>query len=384
MKSKQREIKLMQGNEACVEGALYAGMRFFGGYPITPSTEIAEISSQKLPALGGKFIQMEDEIGGIASVIGASVAGLKAMTATSGPGFSLKQENLGYACMAEIPIVVVNVQRSGPSQGLPTAPSQGDVMQSRWGTHGDHPIIVLYPASVYESFTETVRAFNLAEKYRTPVILLSDEVIAHMRERIEIPLPGELEVVERKKPDMGPEDYLPFDISKRGEVAPLAPFGSGYRYHITGLFHDQTGFPSNSTENAERMATHLKEKISLNYEDIVQVEMTDVDDCEILIIAYGAMARSSESAAKYLREDKHKVGIFRPKTIWPFPERELLELTEKVHKIFVVELNDGQIVREVERIVKDKAKVYFYGKANGEVISPYDIYNEVSEVLENE
>lgn len=384
MKSKEREIKLMQGNEACVAGALYAGMRFFGGYPITPSTEIAEISSQKLPALGGKFIQMEDEIGGIASAIGASVAGLKSMTATSGPGFSLKQENLGYACMAEIPLVIVNVQRSGPSQGLPTAPSQGDVMQARWGTHGDHPIIVLYPASVYESFTETVRAFNLAEKYRTPVILLSDEVIAHMRERIEIPNPGELEVVERKKPEVGPDEYLPFDISTPGQVAPLAAFGTGYRYHITGLFHDQTGFPSNSTENAEKMARHLQEKISLNYDDIVEVEMTDVEDCEILIVAYGAMARSSESAAKYLREDNHKVGLFRPKTIWPFPERELLELTKKVNKIFVVELNNGQIVREVERIVKDSAKVYFYGKANGEVISPYDIYNEVSEVLENE
>ncbi len=381
---KNKQFRLMQGNEACIEGALYAGMKFFGGYPITPSTELAELSAERLPAIGGKFIQMEDEIAGIASAIGASVAGLKAMTATSGPGFSLKQENLGYACMAEIPIVVVNVQRSGPSQGLPTAPAQGDVMQTRWGTHGDHPIIVLYPASVYESFTETVRAFNLAEKYRTPVILLSDEVIAHMREKIQIPEKGELEVIDRKVTSKSSADYMPFEISGEGEVAPLVPFGTGYRYHITGLFHDQTGFPSNSTENADIMVKHLRDKIELNYEDIVKVEINDAEDAEILLVVYGATARSAESACKYLREDGHKVGVFRPRTIWPFPERELAELVKKVHKIFVIELNNGQIVREVERIAKSDAEVFFYGKANGEIITPYDIYNEVSEVLENE
>ncbi len=379
-----RKAKLMQGNEACVEGAIYAGMKFFGGYPITPSTEIAEISAMKLPTVGGKFIQMEDEIAGIAAAIGGSIAGLKSMTATSGPGFSLKQENLGYACIAEIPLVVVNIQRGGPSTGLPTAPSQGDVMQSRWGTHGDHSIIVLSPSSVYETFTETVRAFNLAEKYRTPVILLSDEIVGHMREKIELPLPGELEVFERPIPTCEKDNYLPYDIQTPGKVAPLAPFGSGYHYHITGLFHDETGFPSNSTENAQRMIDHMANKIDMNYDDIVEIEMTDIEDAEIVILCYGSSARSATSAARYLREDGRKVGIFRPKTIWPFPERELLEVVKTVDKIFVVELNLGQIVKEVERIVKSSAEVYFHGKANGEVITPYDIYNEVSEVLENE
>lgn len=381
---KSRNVKLMQGNEACVEGALYAGMRFFGGYPITPSTEIAEISSQKLPEVGGKFIQMEDEIAGIAAAIGGSIAGLKSMTATSGPGFSLKQENLGYACIAEIPLVVVDVQRGGPSTGLPTAPSQADVMQARWGTHGDHSIIVLSPSSVYETFTETVRAFNLAEKYRTPVILLSDEIVGHMREKIELPEPGELEVIERPLPTGDKASYKPYELLGNGKVAPLAPFGSGYHYHITGLFHDETGFPSNSTENAQKMIDHMYNKIALNYDDIVEVEISDTEDAEILLVSYGSTARSAKSAAKYLRDDGRKVGIFRPKTIWPFPERELLELSKKIKKIFVVELNLGQLVLEVERIAKRNSEVYFYGKANGDVITPYDIYNEISEVLENE
>lgn len=377
-----KSVKLMQGNEACVEGALYAGMKFFGGYPITPSTEIAELSAQKLPKIGGKFIQMEDELAGIAAAIGGSIAGLKSMTATSGPGFSLKQENLGYACMAEIPLVLVNVQRGGPSTGLPTAPSQADVMQARWGTHGDHSIICLSPSSVYETFTETVRAFNLAEKYRTPVILLSDEVVAHMREKIEIPAPGEIEVVDRLKPEESPEDYLPYSAKNPGQVAPMAAFGTGYHYHITGLFHDETGFPSNSNANAQMMIEHMTNKIEMNYEDIVELEMTNTEDAEIVLISYGSTARSAASAVKYLRDDGHKVGLFRPKTIWPFPNRELEELSKRVKAFVVVELNLGQLVLEVERLVKGQAPVHFYGKANGEVLTPYDIYNEVSEIIE--
>ncbi len=377
----KRLTKLMQGNEACVEGALYAGFRFFAGYPITPSTEIAEISSVKLPKVGGKFIQMEDEIAGIAATIGASIAGLKSMTATSGPGFSLKQENLGYACIAEIPLVVVNVQRGGPSTGLPTAPAQGDLMQARWGTHGDHSIIVLSPSSVYETFTETVRAFNLSEKYRTPVILLSDEVVAHLREKIEIPYEGELEVINRPTPNCSPKDYLPYKIPEAGKVTPLAPFGTGYSYNITGLFHDEIGFPSNSTENAQKYIEHMTNKIKLNYDEIVKSESINTIDADTLIVSFGSTSRSVRSAINFLREDGYRVGMFRPITVCPFPHRELEELSKKVKNIFVVEMNLGQMLLEVERIVKGNSKVHFIGRANGEVITPYEIYSKVLEII---
>ncbi len=377
-----KSIKLMQGNEAFVEGALYAGMKFFGGYPITPSTEIAEKSALRLPKVGGKFIQMEDEIGGIAAAIGASIAGLKSMTATSGPGFSLKQENLGYACIAEIPLVVVNVQRGGPSTGLPTAPSQGDLMQSKWGTHGDHSIIVISPASVYECFTETIRAFNLAEKYRTPVIILSDEVVAHLREKIEIPEQGVIEVIDRKIPECSPDEYLPYELLANDEMAPLAPFGTGYRYHITGLFHDETGFPSNSTSNAGIMIEHMTNKIQNNYDDIVKVETEGLDDAEILMITFGSMTKSTKNAINYLRKDGYKVGLFRPKTVWPFPDKDFENIVDKIKHIFVVEMNLGQMVFEVERLTKGRASVDLIGKANGEVITPYEIYSAVLEVVD--
>ncbi len=242
-----KKVALLQGNEACAQGALYAGCRFFGGYPITPSTEVAEVLSNELPKVGGKFIQMEDEIGAIASVIGASLTGSKALTATSGPGVSLKQELLGYACIAEVPCVVINVMRGGPSTGMPTGPGQSDVMQARWGTHGDHAAIAVAPASCQEIFTETVRAFNLAEKYRMPVQVLYDEIVGHMRERIEFPEPGELEVIDRAKPTVSPEEYKPYDTSF-GDVPPLAAFGSEYRFHVTGLNKAADGFPTTKAE----------------------------------------------------------------------------------------------------------------------------------------
>ncbi len=378
----KKSVKLMQGNEAFVEGALYAGMRFFGGYPITPSTEIAEKSAVQLPKLGGKFIQMEDEIGGIAAAIGASIAGLKSMTATSGPGFSLKQENLGYACIAEIPLVVINVQRGGPSTGLPTAPSQGDLMQARWGTHGDHSIIVLSPSSVYECFTETIRAFNLAEKYRTPVVILSDEVVAHLREKIEIPKKGDFEIINRKIPTCEPSEYLPYELLENDEVAALAPFGTGYPFHITGLFHDETGFPSNSTSNADIMIKHMTNKIDNNYDDIVELETMYLDDCDTLMITFGSMTKSTKNAIDYLRKDGHKVGLFRPKTVWPFPHKDLENTIDSINNIFVVEMNLGQMVLEVERLAKGRADVHLIGKANGEVITPYEIYSAVLEVID--
>ncbi|WP_432409511.1 2-oxoacid:acceptor oxidoreductase subunit alpha [Wukongibacter sp. M2B1] len=377
---KNRKVKLMQGNEACVEGAMAAGMKFYGGYPITPSTEIAEFSAEKLPRVGGKFIQMEDEIAGIAAAIGGSLAGLKSMTATSGPGFSLKQENLGYAIIAEIPLVVVNVQRGGPSTGLPTAPAQGDVMQAKWGTHGDHPIIAVSPSSVKETFDLTVRAFNLAEKYRTPVIILTDEVVGHMREKIEIPDPSELEIIDRVKPALD-EDYKPYKVSEGQLVPPMAAYGDGHRFHVTGLMHDETGFPSNSSENAEKELDRLMNKINKNLDDIVEYEEYMLEDADFAIFSYGSTARSAKSAVKALREEGIKVGMFRPITIWPFPEEQVSRLSEKVKSIVVAEMNLGQIVYEVERIAKGNCKIDLVGKANGEVITPDEIVSKLKEVL---
>jgi len=376
-----KNVKLMQGNEAIVEGALYAGMKFYSGYPITPSTEVAEVSAVRLPHVGGKFIQMEDEIAGIAAAIGASLTGSKSMTATSGPGFSLKQENLGYAAIAEIPLVIVNVQRGGPSTGLPTAPAQGDVMQAKWGTHGDHPVIAITPSSVKESFTLAVRAFNLAEKYRTPVILLTDEVVGHMREKIEIPEQGELEVFDRIQPAPDADDYLAYRVDEGDIVPKMAGFGDGFRYHVTGLFHDETGFPSNSTENAGIMLDRMMNKIEDNLDDILQYEEYLTEDAEVLVLSYGSSARTAKSSVNRLREAGIKAGLFRPITIWPFAEKRVKELAKQVKSIVVAEMNLGQYVLEVERVVKDDAKVVLCGRANGEVLTPIDIVEKVKEVL---
>jgi 2-oxoglutarate ferredoxin oxidoreductase subunit alpha len=376
----KKNIKLMQGNEACVEAALMAGMKFFAGYPITPSTELAELSSEKLPKVGGKFIQMEDEIAGIAAAIGGSIAGLKSMTATSGPGFSLKQENIGYAAIAEIPLVIVNVMRGGPSTGLPTSPAQGDVMQAKWGTHGDHAIIALSPQSVMETFDVTIKAFNLAEKYRTPVILLTDEVVGHMREKIEIPEPGDIEIFDRLVPGPG-EDYLPYRLEEGDIVPKMAPFGTGYRYHITGLFHDETGFPSNSTENADVMLKRMISKIEDNREDIVMYDEFMMEDAEYAIISYGSTARTVRNAVKTLREQGMKVGLFRPITIWPSAEKEIKAVGRQVKKIIVAEMNMGQYVQEIERIVKSDAEVFHLGRANGEVLMPIEVVQKAKEVF---
>lgn len=372
-------IKLMQGNEACVEGALRAGMRFYAGYPITPSTELAEISSIKLPKVGGKFIQMEDEIAGMAAVIGASLTGLKTLTATSGPGFSLKQENLGYAVITETPCVIVNVQRGGPSTGLPTAPAQGDIMQARWGTHGDHSIIALYPNSVREIYDTTIRAFNLSEKYRTPVILLLDEVISHMREKIEIPSDDEIEIIDRIQPTCPPEEYNAFEV-KEGEIVPqMAPFGKGYRYHVTGLVHDKTGFPSGNETVAEELLKRLISKIDDNVDDIVTYDEYLMEDADIAIVAFGATSRSAKNAIDQLRSQGYKIGLFRPITIWPSPAKQLVELSKKVKRIVVVEMNDGQYFLEVDRVAGKNTLVEKYGRLNGEIISPDEIISFVKE-----
>lgn len=359
-------VKLMQGNEAIALGAIAAGCRFYAGYPITPSTEVAEVMSRELPKVGGKFIQMEDEIASMAAIIGGRVGGLKSMTATSGPGFSLMQENLGYAAMAEIPCVVVNVQRLGPSTGQPTAASQGDVMQARWGTHGDHPIIVLSPISVAQSFDLTVKAFNLSEKYRTPVILLTDEIIGHMREPIELPDFSAIEKYEQVVTE-SPETYKPY--SNRTDVPPMAAFGRGYRYHITGLFHDEVGFPTQRLDEVEPWLERVNGKFERNTDDILLYQADTQPGARTAVLSYGASARTARHAVKQMRAKGEKVNLFTTYTIWPFPEKAVEELADSVERIIVPEMNLGQLALEVERVA-GRRKVKRVTRANGEMITP--------------
>ena len=374
-----KKVKLMQGNEACVEGAIAAGCRFYAGYPITPSTEIAEGCAVRMPQVGGHFIQMEDEIASCAAAIGASAAGVKSMTATSGPGFSLKQENLGYACITEVPFVLVDVQRAGPSTGLPTSPSQGDMMQAKWGTHGDHPVIALSPSTVEECYTLCVRCFNLSEKYRTPVIFLMDEIVGHLRESMEIPEAGELPIVNRSVPADPSTAEKAYACTNGNLIPTMAPFGNGQRYNITGLIHGDDGFPTNSTVTAEKQVMRLIDKIETNLDDILDWEENGLEDADTCIVCYGGTARSVISAMDELRKDGHKVGMFRPITIWPFPAKRLEEISKKVKKVVVVEHNNGQILLEVERIIKNNCKLDFLGKVNGTVITPDEVVNKVKE-----
>ena len=370
---------MMQGNVAVAEGAIDAGCRFFAGYPITPSSEIAEQLSKKLPIHGGKFIQMEDEIAAMGAVLGASLGGSKSLTATSGPGFSLKQENIGYASLAEIPVVIVNVMRGGPSTGLPTLPSQGDVMQARWGTHGDHPIIVLAPSNVREAYDMTIRAFNLSEKYRIPVILLLDEIIGHVHEKVTLPDPMDLKIINRKKPSVSPDKYLPYKIDD-SLIPEMANFGDGYRYHVTGLVHDETGFPTNNTEQIDKMLARLNSKIDKYLDDILQYEEIDTADANIGIVAYGSSARSAKNAMRMAREKGTKVGMLRVQTLWPFPEKRINEFSQQLNAIIVPELNLGQIAHEVEHAVKGRVKVYRVNKINGEPIHPKEILEKIEEL----
>ena len=369
-------VSFMHGNEAVAEGAIAAGCRFYAGYPITPSTEIAEILSGRLPEVGGVFIQMEDEIASMAAVIGASLVGMKAATATSGPGFSLMQENLGFAVASEIPCVIVNVQRVGPSTGLPTKAAQGDVMQARWGTHGDHPIIALCPSSVQEAFTLTVRAFNLAERYRTPVILLMDAIVAQLKEKVE--LPAQLDVLERPMPTDPPSKYKPFPFT-RGEVAPLAPFGREYRYHVTGLLHDEHGFPTEDPDVVNRWWDHMNTKLGAHLDDIVRWEEDRLADAEIAIVAYGASARAAQHAATLARAQGIRAGVFKLQTIWPFPEAAIRTLAQHVPQIVVPEMNLGQVRYEVERLAAGRAQVRGVNRADGLGITPEQIVAALAE-----
>ena len=377
----ERTRALMQGNEAVVEGAIAAGMRFFAGYPITPSTEIAEGCALRLPQVGGKFIQMEDELASMAAVIGASAAGVKSMTATSGPGFSLKQENIGYAALAEIPCVIVDVQRAGPSTGLPTSPSQGDYMQARWGTHGDHPVIALSPSSVQEAYTEMIRAFDLSEKYRMPVILLMDEIVGHMREGIELAGRGEVKPFERQTCADTAEAAKPYKM-RNGELAPrMTPFGEGAFYNVTGLIHGEDGFPTNDHGIAAAQCMRLMRKIEENEAEIERYETAAMDDADVCIVTFGGTARSVQAAVETARAEGIRAGMFRPVTVWPFPEKAMRSICERVKKIVVVELNYGQMKLEVERAAAGVCEVLHIGRVDGATFTPQDILNKLREVV---
>lgn len=366
-------VHFMSGDIACAEGAIAAGCRFFAGYPITPATEIAEHIAARMPKIGGVYVQMEDEIASMAAVIGASYAGLKAMTATSGPGFSLMQENIGLAAMTEAPCVIVDVMRGGPSTGQPTLPGQQDVMQAKWGSHGDYEIIALAPSSIQEMFDLTIEAFNLAETYRVPTMVMADEVVAHMWEKLVIPPAEEIKIVNRKRPNTPPEQYLPF-MPDDDLVPPMACFGEGYRFHATGLTHNEYGYPqTQSSEVQTKLVQRLCDKIRKNADKIVRVEETMVEDAEIVVIAYGIVARAALSAVRKARENGIKAGLLRLVTLWPFPEKPITKAAEGAKAIIVPEMNCGQMAREVERAAKGKP-VFHLSKLGEEPHTPMEIF----------
>ena len=382
-----RRILLMQGNEACAEGAIAAGANFFAGYPITPATEIAEVMSARMPAIGGKFLQMEDELACMGAVVGASLCGAKAMTASSGPGFTLLQENIGYAVMAEVPCVIACVQRGGPSTGLATLPGQADVMQARWGTHGDHPIIALSPSSVQEMFYMTVDCFNLAEKYRTPVILLTDAIIGHLREKVELPDYDTVQRVDRAKPECAPDSYLPYAPQENG-VPLMANMGDGYRHYITGCVHNEQGLPMlQHPDIATKLINRLHEKIENNLEDILRWEAVDTEDADVVVVAYGCTARSARQAVQEGRKQGIKVGYFRPITVWPFPEKPFLEAVKNAKSIVVPEMNRGQYVGEVMKVLyhgEQQKKVIPVNEMGSIMIHPDRIADAIREGARND
>jgi 2-oxoglutarate ferredoxin oxidoreductase subunit alpha len=368
-----KNIRFVQGNEACVEGALYAGIDFFAGYPITPSTEIAELLAARLPEKGGKFIQMEDEIASMCAIIGASLTGKKVMTATSGPGFSLKQEAIGYACMTEIPCVIANVQRGGPSTGNPTHVSQGDINQARWGTHGDHSIIALTASNHQDVFTMTVDAFNMAETYRTPVVLLFDEAVGHMREKLVIPEEGELEIVDRLRTSLGKGvDYHPYLPREDGRL-PMSDFGGEHRYNVTGLFHDMWGFPSNNPKVVNELLRHLIDKIDNNVDTITRHKEHFMEGAEYILISYGSSARSAIHLAKSRRAKGEKIGVLELQTIWPFPTELVREKCADAKAVLVVEMNMGQVMAQVKAAVRKPNRVFLANRIDGQLITPSDI-----------
>jgi len=366
------------GNDALAEGAIFAGCRFFAGYPITPSNEVSERLSWRLPQAGGIFVQMEDEIGSIAAIIGASWGGLKSMTATSGPGFSLMQENIGLAIMMEVPIVVANIQRGAPSTGLPTMIGMGDVQQARWGTHGPHEIIAISPSTVQECFNMTITAFNLSEKFRTPVIILMDEGLSHLYERVVVPDPRDVIIINRKMAK-DPNGYLPY-LPDRDLVPPMAPVGEGFRIQTTGLTHDERGYPAINAEAHNKLIRRLIDKILKRKNEIIDYETYRIKDAEIIVVSYGSAARSARHAVDMARGEGIKAGLLRLKTIWPFPDELIYSYTKNIKAYIVAEINEGQITREVERASKGRTEVYWVGNYGGRWIYPEEIVDKIMEV----
>jgi 2-oxoglutarate ferredoxin oxidoreductase subunit alpha len=372
----------MNGDHACAEGALAAGCTFFAGYPITPSTEIAERLARRLPEVGGVFIQMEDELASMAAILGASAAGSRSMTATSGPGFSLMMENIGLAAMMEIPCVIVNVQRGSPSTGLPTLPGQSDMMQARWGSHGDYGVVAFSPWSPQEIFNLTIHAFNIADRYRIPVFLMADEVVGHMVERVVIPETDQISKWERKQPNGVPQgSFKPFEVKDDDLVPPMVHAGEGYRIHYTGLTHDESGYPDMSAETHHKLVTRLVEKINHNADEIIKVEESFMKGARIVVLAYGSTARSARRAVKEARNLGIPAGFLRLVSVWPFPEKLIREMAMQVDAFIVAEMNLGQIIREVQRLVHQP--VTGVNHAGGAMMSPDPILQTIQEVASN-
>jgi len=369
---------LLQGNQAVAEAALVAGVKVCAGYPITPSTETIETLAKKLPSHGGRFIQMEDELASIGVIIGASAAGKKAITATSGPGLSLMQELLGYAAMVELPIVIYDAQRVGPSTGGATKPQQGDILQSKWGSHGESPRIVLYPSSVKECFYITIEAFNLAEKYMVPVILLGDEILAHMRESVELPKKDEIKIYNRRKDAKPQNEYLPYDVDETG-IPVLPPLGEGYRYNISGMIHAENGIPNLAPNVIEACITRINRKLDRYYDDIVRVEQIKNEKAKIAVLAYGALTRPAKGAIQRAKEEGIDVELIRPITLWPFPEREVREVAKRVDKIIVIEMNLGQVALLARAAVEGKTEVVQLNKVSSLPITVDEILDKIKE-----
>jgi 2-oxoglutarate ferredoxin oxidoreductase subunit alpha len=371
----------MNGDEACAEGGLAAGCKFFGGYPITPATEVAERMARRLPQVGGIYIQMEDEIASICAVLGASSGGAKSMTATSGPGFSLMMENVGLGMVMEIPCVIVNIQRGGPSTGLPTLVGQADMMQAKWGSHGDYEVIALSPSSPQECFDFVIKAFNLSEQYRMPVFVMADEVVGHMTEKVIIPPPNKIKLRPRRKPKKGTKKLKPFKPNK-DLVPPMANAGDGYHVHFTGLTHDEKGYPVINAKVQELMVRRLIDKIKLNADKIIDIQEYNTRNADVVLIAYGISARAAYRAMLLARKKKHiKVGLIKLNTVWPFPEKRVKALAKKVKGFIVPEVNYGQIALEVERCAAGKAKTVLLGHAGGAIHTPYQIIEVIEEMV---
>lgn len=368
------------GDVACAEGAIAAGCKFFGAYPITPATEVAEHMAERLPDVEGTFIQMEDEIAAMASILGAAWTGTKSMTATSGPGFSLMMENLGLGVCTETPCVIINVQRTGPSTGLPTLTGQGDMMQARWGSHGDYEIIALAPSSPQDCFYHTILAFNLSEKYRVPVLVMADEIVGHMSEKVIIPDASKIKLIDRPKPRGRKDRFKLYEPGPNG-VAPMPAIGDGYNVHVTGLTHDERGYPAMSVEAQEQMMTNLKGKIRNNLDDIIETEEYKMDDADIVIVSYGISVRTGLTAVDEARKLGYKAGLLRLVTVWPFPEQMIKDIAERVRGLITVEINLGQVHYEVERCAGGKAPAYLVGSAGGKIIHPDKVIELIKEAF---